>query len=67
MGKIDIETTRYLRNNAHFADAFNFLLYDGRPVVAAEALKPLDTREIAVPYGKDAREPKQRSRDELKM
>ena len=67
MGKIDIETNKYLRNNARFADAFNFLLYDGRPVVAAEALEPLDTREIAVPYGNDAREPKQKSRDELKM
>ena len=67
MGKIDIETKKYLRDNTHFADAFNFLLYDGQPVIAPENLKPLDTTEIVIPYGNEAREPSQKIRDELKL
>ena len=28
MGNIDIESKKYMSDNAHFADAFNYLIYD---------------------------------------
>ena len=30
MGKVDILTKEYMSDNAVFADAFNYLLYDGK-------------------------------------
>ena len=56
-----------MSNNAHFADAFNFLIYDGRLVIDPGALQPLDPAEIVVPYGNDARTPEQKYRDVLKL
>ena len=67
MGLIDTEGKNYFSNNQFFADAFNFLLYDGRPVIQPERLRELDTTEIAIPYGHDARVPVQKYRDLLKM
>ena len=50
-----------------FADAFNFYLYDGKPVICPEQLHELDTAELALPYGTDgAASPVQRFRDSLK-
>ena len=46
---------RYMSNNGIFADAFNFLIYDGEPVIKPEELIEADTAEIALPYGNDAR------------
>lgn len=40
-----------MRKNNIFADAFNYLIYDGKPVVAPEQLRELDTTEIALPFG----------------
>lgn len=53
MGTADTVTKAYMRENAVFADAFNYLLYDGRPVIEPEKLKELDTTEITLPFGKD--------------
>ena len=58
---------KYISDNTHFADVFNYLIYDGEPVIDPEDLLPLDTTEIVVPYGNEAREPDQRYRDVLKM
>lgn len=67
MGVIDTEGKQYLSINRFFADMFNFLLYDGKPVIQPEKLRELDTTEIAIPYGNGARIPVQKYRDLLKL
>ena len=67
MGKADIEAKQYMQDNAHFADALNYILYNGRQVIDPADLKDLDTTEIAIPYGNDARVPKQAFRDVIKQ
>ena len=51
MGKVDTVTKAYMRKNNFFADAFNYLIYDGKPVVNPDQLRELDTTEIALPFG----------------
>ena len=63
MGVIDTEGKRYLFNNDIFADAFNYLLYDGEEVIKPENLREIDTTQIAIPYGNGARIPTQKYRD----
>ena len=67
MSRIDTETKNYMSDNNHFADAFNFLIYDGEPVIDPGALRPLDSTEIVIPYGNEARVPEQKYRDVLKL
>lgn len=67
MGTVDVEGKQYLSNRLYFADAFNYLLYDGEQVIKAEDLRELDTAELTVPYGNNARAPVQKYRDLLKM
>ena len=67
MGVLDIEGKKYLSNNMIFADAFNYLLYDGEQIIKADELREVDTTEIAVPYGNHARLPVQKYRDILKI
>ena len=67
MGRIDTETKAFMSDPFRFADAFNYLIYDGQPVIKPEDLKPLDTTEIAIPYGNNARVPEQKYRDVLKL
>ena len=67
MGRIDTETKAFMSNPSRFADAFNYLIYGGKPVIDPNELKPLDTTEIAIPYGNDARAPGQKYRDVLKL
>ena len=43
MGKSDIIARQYLRDNAVFADVFNYLLYDGREVLQPSKLHTLDS------------------------
>ena len=49
IGAIDTITKAYVRENKIFADAFNYLIYDGHPVINAENLHELDITEIALP------------------
>ena len=56
MGKVDTVTKAYMRKNNIFADAFNYLIYDGKPVVNPEQLRELDTTEIALPFGSQEKE-----------
>ena len=63
MGQMDTETKKYMSDNARFADAFNYLIYDGAPLINPSELIAADTAEIVVPYGNEAREPKQKFRD----
>ena len=67
MGVLDTEGKKYLSNSRIFADAFNFLIYDGEQVIKADALRELDTTQIAIPYGNQARVPVQKYRDILKL
>ena len=67
MGVIDSEGKHYLSINSYFADMFNYLLYDGKQVIQPDRLKELDTTEIAIPYGNNARVPVQKYRDLLKL
>ena len=67
MGALDIEGKQYLSNNKIFADAFNYLVYDGEEVIKPERLTELDTTGITVPYGDNARVPEQKYRDLLKL
>ncbi len=67
MGAVDTEGKQYLSNRVFFADAFNYLLYDGDQVIKPEELRELDTAELTVPYGNKARVPVQKYRDLLKM
>lgn len=68
MGKKDTITKQYMEDNAVFADAFNYLLYDGEQVIEPERLHILDTTKVQVPYGADgAVITVQKVRDELKV
>lgn len=66
MGAADTVTKAYMRENAIFADAFNYLIYDGRQVIKPESLKELDTTEIALPFADEHEEAVQKYRDILK-
>ena len=66
MGTADTVTKAYMRENAIFADAFNYLIYDGRQVIKPESLKELDTTEIALPFADEHEEAVQKYRDILK-
>lgn len=67
MGVTDIEGKKYLSDNEKFADAFNYLIYDGKPVIKADNLREIDTTEFSVPYGNNAKAPVQRYRGILKL
>lgn len=56
MGKVDTVTKAYMRKNNIFADAFNYLIYEGKPVVDPKKLRELDTTEIALPFGSQEKE-----------
>ena len=67
MGVIDTEGKQYLANNKFFADLFNYLLHDGKPVIKPEKLRELDATQITIPYGNGAKVPVQKYRDLLKL
>ena len=50
MGVLDTEGKQYFSNNRFFADAFNFLLYDGEEVIKEDKLKEVDTTQLTVPF-----------------
>ncbi len=68
MGIKDAVTTKYMRQNVIFADAFNYFVYGGEQIINPECLEELDTREIEVPYGgkKGVKQPIQKTRDVIK-
>ena len=68
MGTKDILSKEYFSNPVFFADAFNYLVYDGEPIIQPESLHPVDASEILLPYGKEgARLPIERLRDLMRM
>ncbi len=51
MSHKDVVTKDYIRINRIFADAFNYLLYDGKQVIDPDGLRELDSTEIAALIG----------------
>lgn len=65
----DTTTKQYMSEPAVFADAFNYLIYGGRPVIRPEQLTDLDATQFALPYGENEQgkpEATQKYRDVLK-
>ena len=46
MSKKDTVTKAFMRENAVFADAFNYLIFNGKKVIQPEQLRELDTTEL---------------------
>ena len=67
MGALDIKAKKYLGKKDAFADAFNYLIYDGEPVIDPDSLRDMDTSHIALPYGNNASLPIQKYRDLLRI
>ena len=67
MGALDTEAKKFLGKKEAFADAFNFLLYDGAPILNPTNLHEMDTSQITVPYGNNAHLPVQKYRDLLRI
>lgn len=59
MGMADTVMKEYMRENAVFADAFNFFIYGGEQVIDPLRLKELDTTEIALPFSSDGKDGEQ--------
>ena len=51
MGNKDNVTKAYMKNDAVFADAFNFYIYNGEQIIKPEDLQELDTAESLIIYG----------------
>lgn len=70
MGKKDTITKNYMKENRVFADAFNYLLYNGQQMIQPEKLREIDTIEMAILQGGDQKhqdsETVQKYRDILK-
>ncbi len=67
MSTKDTLTKKYMQDPKVFADSFNYLLYDGRQIIQANSLIPLDSTVIALPHGKGGKPfAVQRFRDVLK-
>ena len=47
MGRADTATKNFMRQNDVFADAFNFFLYQGYPVIDPGRLRELNPAELA--------------------
>ena len=65
MGKLDTRTKEYMRDRTRFAAMFNFLIYDGQPVIDPEKLFPLDSTEAAILDSNGVEIPVQKIRDSL--
>ena len=67
MSAKDIKSKEYLSDNNRFADACNYVLYDGQQVIKAEDLTEQDSTEVLSILGIDEKEMlKQKWRDLLK-
>ena len=67
MATQDGVTKQYVSEAEVFADAFNYLMYDGEQVIRPENLKDMDTTQYVLPYGEKGHpEAAQKYRDVLK-
>ena len=51
MSEKDNATKNFMEKDENFADAFNFLVFDGKPVIKPENLKPIDSAILGFPDG----------------
>ena len=49
----DTATKQYVSEAEVFADAFNYLIYDGEQVIKPEQLTDMDTTQYVIPYHED--------------
>ena len=61
MGTADIVTKEYMRENTVFADAFNYLIYNGEKVIDPANLKEIDPIEIALPFDDEEKAGKEKA------
>ena len=66
MGKPNIVTKQYMKDNARFADACNFFLFHGEQVIKPEDLAEKDVTELALPKGLNGAVAIEKVRDILK-
>ena len=66
MGKPNVVTKQYMKDNARFADAFNFFLFHGEQVIKPEELTEQDVTEMALPKGLKGAVAVEKIRDVLK-
>jgi len=67
MGKFDTMTKEYMSDPVHFADAFNYYLFDGEKRIKEADLSILDPTEMGAVFDNDAKEIVQKARDVLKQ
>ena len=67
MGKKDTITKDYMSEPKHFADAFNYYLFDGEQVIKPEYLQVLDPTEMGIILENDSKKTIQKIRDVLKQ
>ena len=66
MGTADIVTKEYMRENTVFADAFNYLIYNGKKVIDPAKLKEIDPTEIALPFDDEEKAGKEKDDEDKK-
>ena len=66
MGTADIVTKEYMRENTVFADAFNYLIYNGKKVIDPAKLKEIDPTEIALPFDDEEKAGKEKDGEDKK-
>ena len=66
MGTADIVTKEYMRENTVFADAFNYLIYNGKKVIDPTNLKEIDPTEIALPFDDEEKAGKEKDGEDKK-
>ena len=67
MGKVNVVTKEYMRNNAVFADACNYFIYGGKQVIRPEKLHEMDPGEILSLFDQENQKIVEKARDLLKM
>ena len=67
MGKKDVLTKMYLAQNEIFADAFNYYLFDGKPLIKPSDLAEKDITELSAIYKTGKLFANQKFRDVLKL
>jgi hypothetical protein len=66
MGMPDTVTKEYMSDNDHFADLFNYYLFNGEKKIQPSALRELDSNELGIILENGAMEDVQKYRDVLK-
>lgn len=67
MSEKDNATKAFMEKNENFADAFNFLMFNGKQVIKAENLKSIDTTLLSFPSKNNKKlDSKKKYRDVLK-